>query len=94
MMTASSKNQQEIVDTAGNPILSQSEIYSGMYARVFINFFAYNSGGKKGIGCGLGPVQKTKDGEPLGGKISAADVFAFTPAGAEAIDPVTGRAIR
>lgn len=77
-MTASSKQPQEIVDTAGNPIISATEVYSGMYARVFINFFAYNSNGKKGIGAGLGPVQKTRDGEPLGGKVSASDVFGET----------------
>jgi len=75
VMTASSKIQPEVVDTAGNPIFAPTEIYSGMYARVFLNFFAYNAAGKKGIGCGLGPVQKTRDGEPLGGRISASDAF-------------------
>ena len=75
VMTASSKQQPEIVDVAGNPIFSPTEIYSGMYARVFVNFFAYNAAGKKGIGCGLGPLQKTRDGEPLGGRVSAADAF-------------------
>lgn len=75
VMTASSKQQPEIVDVSGNPIISPTEIYSGMYARVFLNFFAYNNAGKKGIGAGLGPVQKTRDGEPLGGRISAADAF-------------------
>lgn len=75
VMTASSKLQPEVVDTNGNPIFSPSEIYSGMYARVFINFFAYNAAGRKGIGAGLGPVQKLRDGEPLGGRVSASDVF-------------------
>lgn len=64
VMTASSKQRQDIVDTAMNPIIDPTEVYSGMYARVCLNFFAYNSTGKKGIGCGLGPVQKTRDGEP------------------------------
>lgn len=80
VMTASSKLQPEVVDTNGNPIFSPSEIYSGMYARVFINFFAYNAAGKKGIGAGLGPVQKLRDGEPLGGRVSASDVFGGAPA--------------
>lgn len=75
VMTASSKLQPEVVDTNGNPVISPSEIYSGMYARVFINFFAYNAAGRKGIGAGLGPVQKLRDGEPLGGRVSASDVF-------------------
>ena len=38
-----------------------------MYARVTINFFGYARAGKRGIGCGLGNVMKTRDGEPLAG---------------------------
>lgn len=30
----------------------------------------------RGIACGLGNIQKVRDGEPLGGKTSAADDFA------------------
>ena len=75
VMSASSKNQQEIVNMSLQPILNATEIYSGMYARVSVNFFAYNQNGKKGIGCGLGPVQKTRDGEPLGGGVSAEEAF-------------------
>ncbi|NLT96820.1 MAG: DUF2815 family protein [Christensenellaceae bacterium] len=75
VMTASSKQQPEIVDLNLQPIINATEIYSGMYARVCVNFFAYANAGKKGIGCGLGPVQKTRDGEPLAGGISAAEAF-------------------
>lgn len=80
VMTASSKLQPELVDLSLNPILNATEIYSGMYARVNINFFSYFNSGKKGIGCGLGPVQKTRDGDPLGGRVSAAEAFGGTPA--------------
>ena len=52
--------------------LAPQDIYSGMYARVTINFFGYMSNGKKGVGCGLGNVMKTRDGEPLAGGASAA----------------------
>ena len=66
----------EIVDKMGNPVINQSEIYSGIYGRVNVTFFPYAFGGKKGIGCGLGPVQKLRDGEPLGGSVpTAAQVF-------------------
>ena len=75
VMTASSKLSPEVVDLSLQPILSESEIYSGMYARVSINFFPYNTNGKKGIGCGLNNVQKLEDGEPLGGRTNAADDF-------------------
>ena len=78
VFTASAKADYppEIVDVHGNPIINQSEVYSGMYARVNVNFFPYAFGGKKGIGCGLGPVQKRRDGEALGGGApSAAQAF-------------------
>ena len=39
------------------------------------NFYAFNSNGNKGIACGLGNIQKIKDGEPLGGRSSATDDF-------------------
>jgi len=76
VMTASTKQKPEIVDLNLNPIIDATQIYSGMYAHVSVNFFAYNAAGKKGIGCGLGNVQKVADGEPLGGRRSAAEDFA------------------
>ena len=78
VFTASAKADYppEVVDASGNPIINQSEVYSGMYGRVNVNFFPYAFGGKKGIGCGLGPVQKLRDGEALGGgRVSAAQAF-------------------
>jgi hypothetical protein len=75
VFTASSKQAPEIVDSAMQRILNATEIYSGIYARVSVRFFPYASNGKKGIGCGLGPVQKIEDGEPLGGRVSAASAF-------------------
>ena len=69
-------HQPEVVDANMNPIINQSEVYSGMYGRVNLTAFAYNSNGKKGIGFSLGPVQKLRDGEPLGGgRVSAAEAF-------------------
>ena len=75
-VNANSSSAPEIVDKAREPILNRSEVYSGVYARVSINFYAFNSNGNRGIACGLGNIQKVRDGEPLGGKSSAADDFA------------------
>lgn len=78
VFTASAKvdYQPEVVDLNLNPIINQSEVYSGMYAKVNVTFYPYAFGGKKGIGCGLGPVQKVADGESLGGSApSASQVF-------------------
>lgn len=79
VMTASSNRQQAVVDLNLNPILDQTAVYSGVYARVNVNFFPYNSNGKKGVGCGLGPVQKLEDGEPLGGGVSVEQAFGAPP---------------
>jgi len=100
VFTASAKADYppEIVDERCNPIINQSEVYSGMYARVNVNFYPYAFGGKKGVGCGLGPVQKVADGESLGGgAMSAVQAFGApqsTPQQAQpsgGIDLITGQ---
>lgn len=68
-----------IVDADRQPILDRSEVYSGVYGRASINFYAFNSNGNKGIACGLNNLQKIRDGEPLGGKSRAEDDFATEP---------------
>ena len=65
-----------IVDADRNPILTRSEVYSGVYGRASISFYSFNSNGNKGIACGLNNLQKMRDGEPLGGKTSAESDFA------------------
>lgn len=74
-INANSVTPPQIVDKAVNPILDRSEVYSGCYGRVSLSFYAFNSNGNKGIACGLGNIQKIRDGEPLGGKSSATDDF-------------------
>lgn len=74
-INANSTTAPQIVDRAVKPILDRSEVYSGCYARVSLNFYAFNSNGNKGIACGLGNIQKIRDGESLGGKTTAADDF-------------------
>jgi hypothetical protein len=56
-----------IVDKNLQQITDPSEIYSGCYARVSVNFYAFNNNGNRGIAVGLRNVQKLRDGEPLGG---------------------------
>ena len=87
VMTASSEQRPEVVDLNLNPIVAPTEIYSGMYARVSIRFFAYANSGKKGIGCGLGNVQKLEDGKPLSGHASAASDFGTLTPVAPAYQP-------
>jgi hypothetical protein len=72
------KNYQRapgIVDKDRQDILDHSEVYSGVYGRACISFFAYNKNGNKGIGCSLHHLQKGRDGDPLGGFTRAEDEF-------------------
>ncbi|EPY2286913.1 DUF2815 family protein [Clostridium sporogenes] len=74
-LNANSKNKPGIVDKNVQPVLDATEVYSGCYARLTLNFYAYSASGNKGIACGLGNVQKLEDGEPLGGFTRAEDDF-------------------
>lgn len=83
-INANSKNKPKIYEfkkftTEGkikaDPIDGDDDVYSGMYACVSINFFAFNTNGNKGIAAGLENVMKTDDGERLGGGSSAEEDF-------------------
>lgn len=74
----------EIDKTTGKAIpLGENDVYSGCYARVSLNFYAFNTNGNKGIACGLGNIQKVDDGERLGGGASAEEDFDFEEVDAE-----------
>ena len=65
-----------IVDADRNPVLTRSEVYSGVYGRASISLYAFNSNGNKGIACGLNNLQLIRAGEALGGRASAENDFA------------------
>ena len=80
-----------VVDAQLQPIVNESEIYSGIYGYVNVNFYPYFFSGKKGIGCGLNHVMKTRDGQPLGGSApSVEDAFSGVSVPAGRVDPITG----
>lgn len=70
-INASSVRKPSVVDANVQEIIDPTEIYSGMYGRATVNFYVYNKDTSKGIACGLGNLQKLRDGEPLGGGSSA-----------------------
>lgn len=77
VLTASTKNPPQVVGIDNiRTELAPTDVYSGMYARVTVNFYGYSNAGNKGIACGLGNVLKTRDGEPLSGDASAEADFA------------------
>ena len=82
---AKSKNQPGVFEYKGRkadgkpklePITDSTAVYPGCYCHVAINLYPYNhpSGGK-GIAVALNYLVFYKDGEPLGGRGSAEDVF-------------------
>lgn len=78
-MNVSSKSKPGILDKYKNKIDGENayeEVYSGVYAIVSINFYAYNTSGNKGISAGLNNVMIIEKGERLGGKASAESDFA------------------
>lgn len=92
VLTASTKNKPQVVGIDNIACeLDPRDIYSGMYARATIRFYGYYNSGNKGVGCGLGNVLKTRDGEALAGGASAAVDFAgIGSSPTQAIDPITG----
>lgn len=75
-MNANNSSAPGIVDADRQPIIERSEIYSGVYGRASVNFYAFNTNGNKGIACSLNNLQKIRDGEHLGGKSDAEEDFA------------------
>lgn len=82
VFTASCKADRPpfVVDANVQPIINQVDVYSGMWGRVNVTFFPYNAAGKKGIGCGLNGVQKLRDGDPLGSRVTAEEAFGMPTA--------------
>lgn len=75
-INANSTTPPGIVDASVQPILTRSEVYSGVYGRASISFYAFNTNGNRGIACSLNNLQKIRDGEPLGSKATAESDFA------------------
>ena len=97
VLTASCKADRPpfVVDTNVQPIIDPTQVYSGMWGNVSVSFFAYNNAGKRGIGCGLNGLQKVRDDEALGNRVTAQDAFqavAGVAPAAPAAAPVYGTA--
>lgn len=69
-INASAVTKPGVVDRNTEPITDEEEFYSGCYGRASVTFYAFNASGNKGIAAGLNHVQKTSEGEALGGRVS------------------------
>lgn len=74
-VSSNKKYPPKVVDQRVQPIMDESEIYSGCFGRVSLTAFAYAFGKKKGISFGLNNVQKMADGDPLDGRSTPNDDF-------------------
>ncbi|WP_025848721.1 DUF2815 family protein [Paenibacillus ehimensis] len=84
-LNASSKNKPGIAKPIGKgqdgktkfqEITDSTEVYSGCYAKVSLNFFPFDAKGNRGVAAGLNNVVKVQDGDFLGGRSSVNDDFA------------------
>jgi hypothetical protein len=75
VINCSSERKPQIVDRQLQPILDESEIYSGCYVNISVGGYAYDKEGNKGVGWGLNNVQLVKQGERLGGAPNAEEEF-------------------
>lgn len=67
-ITATSKTKPGVVNHLNEYIEDESLFYAGCYAVATVRAFAYDTPMNKGVGFGLQNIQKTRDGEPFGGK--------------------------
>ncbi len=72
IVSTSSKQKPVVIDKYKEEITDESEVYSGVYARVQINLFAYNNK-SKGIAAGLNAVQVVAKGEPFASHVDVDD---------------------
>lgn len=83
-LNASSKNKPGIAKPVGKDgqgktkfqeITDTTEVYSGCYAKVSLNFYPFDAKGNRGVAAGLNNVVKIQDGDFLGGRASLGDDF-------------------
>ena len=73
---ASSVRKPQVIDKATSGLAAEDEIYSGMWAKLSLNLFGYDSKGAKGISFGINGAFKTRDDENLSGGSNAFADFA------------------
>lgn len=68
-LKAKSDSKPIILDEYKDEILDETEFYSGCWGRANISFFAFDNN-TKGISVGLNALQKKRDDEAFGGRIT------------------------
>lgn len=73
LLSPKSDRRPGIIDKDKEPLTSDDDFYSGVWARFSIKFYPYGTAGNNGIGVQLNHLQKVKDGERFGVNIASAD---------------------
>ena len=74
-INATSKNAPGVLEPTKQRMTDETHLYSGCYAHVAVNFYAFNTSGNRGIAAGLNNIMKTRDGEVLAGAAPAESDF-------------------
>jgi len=81
-INVTSTSRPGIVDQNVQPIIDESRIYPGCFVRAEVRAFTYDNE-SKGVSFGLNNIQFVRDGDPLGNRKRAEDVFGAVGGGAE-----------
>jgi hypothetical protein len=74
-VNANNDDPPNVVDQRGQPILDQSEIYSGVICHVAASFYYTDKGGSPKICVGLNHLMKVADADRLDGRSSPIQAF-------------------
>jgi hypothetical protein len=74
-LNASSKLRPPVFDIDKSELVDRSELYSGCYAKVIVNFYPYDTSGSRGVAAGLNGIKKVADGARLDGTGVSVDEF-------------------
>ena len=89
------KEQPIMLDVKGALTSDPAVIYSGVNARVALQFYAFDVNGNRGVACGVSSIISSETGEPLGNVVTAdsarSDFGISTPA-ADAAKEFSGSA--
>lgn len=64
------KEQPILLDADGDATTSETVIYSGVHARVSLQFYPFDVSGNRGVACGVSAVLSTGKGDPLGNTVT------------------------
>lgn len=88
------KEKPVLLDKRGEVTDSPGIIFSGVYARVAMQFYPYDKSGNRGVACGITSVMSAEHGEPLGNTVtpdSARNDFGVATPASSARDEFAGK---